>query len=118
MKKGIFEEAGKELANIGLLFLLSLAIFKIVFFKENLLILLRSALSLFWLFVLPGYFAMLYWKEKLDFAERIVAGSILCAALIGIAGYYISLIGLNIKYNAVLLPLAIIIIGVLASRKK
>src|SRR3989338_2433872 len=64
--------------------------------------------ALFWLFVIPGYFIMLYWQEKLDFIERFFAGIILSAAVIGISSYYFGLIGLNIKYHAVFMPLLMI----------
>ena len=95
----------KEAQYIGILFLLVLIIFKIAFYKENLIVLFRNVLSLFWLFVLPGYFIMLYWKEKLGFMERFIVGIMVSAAIIGMASYYIGLMGLNIKYHAVLLPL-------------
>lgn len=111
MKKEIFESLKKELQYIGLLFLIALVIFKIVFFKENLIVLLRAVASLFWLFVLPGYAIMLYWKERLEFLERIAVGAAVSAAIIGIFSYYIGLLGLNIKYHGILLPLIIILIG-------
>ncbi len=113
MKKEVFNTALKELKYIGLLFLLVMIIFKIAFFKENLIILFRNALSLFWLFVLPGYFLMLYWKEKLEFIERFIIGIALAAAIIGIFSYYLGLIGLNIKYHTIVLPLILILFGVI-----
>ena len=118
MRKEVFDTLKKEFQYIGLLFLLALVIFKAVFFKENLLGVFRTVLSIFWLFALPGYFIMLYWKEKLEFAERIVIGIALSAGATGILSYYIGLIGLNIRYHAVLLPLAIIIAGLIAAINK
>ena len=112
MKKEVFELVKKELQYVGILFLLVLIIFKIAFYKENLIVLFRNVLSLFWLFALPGYFIMLYWKEKLGFLERFIIGIALSAAIIGIFSYYISLIGLNIKYHAIVLPLVLILIGI------
>ena len=113
MKKEIFNVLKKELPYIGILFLFSIAIFKIVFFKDTIVILLRSVLALFWLFVLPGYCIMLYWNEKLEFIERFIIGIIFSAGATGIFSYYIGLIGLNIKYHTVLLPLVIIVIGMI-----
>ena len=110
MKKEVFEDMKKELMYIGLLFIIALVVFKIAFFKEEVTVLLRTVLSLFWLFVLPGYFILLYWKEKLGFMERFIVGIMVSAAIIGIASYYIGLIGLNLKYHAILLPLVLIII--------
>ena len=115
MRKEFFDSVKKELQYIGLLFLLALLIFKIAFFKENLIVLFRTVLSLFWLFVLPGYFIMLYWEEKLEFVERFVIGIALTTGMIGIFSYYIGLLGLNIKYHTVLLPISIIIIGIIAA---
>jgi len=108
----------KELMYIGLLFIIALVVFKIAFFKEEVTVLLRTVLSLFWLFVLPGYFILLYWKEKLGFMERFIVGIMVSAAIIGIASYYIGLIGLNIKYHIALLPLVLIIIGIVAAIRK
>ena len=118
MKKEIFDFAKRELKYIGLLLLLLIIILKIVYFKENPVIAMRMAFSLFWLFLLPGYFIMLYWKEKLDFVERIIAGSALSAAIIGVSSYYAGLAGLNIKYHAVVLPLALILAGITANFRK
>ena len=108
----------KELKYVGLLFIIAIIIFKIAFFKESFIILIRNVLSLFWLFVLPGYFLMLYWKEKLEFIERFIIGIVLSAAIIGIFSYYLGLIGLNIKYHTIVLPLILILIGVIINFRK
>lgn len=119
MKKELFDFIKKELGYIGLLFLLALLIFKIAFFKDNLLVLFRNVLALFWMFALPGYFIMLYWNEKLEFIERFIIGIGVAAGIIGIFSYYLGLMGLNIKYHTIALPLAIILTGlVVALRKK
>ena len=118
MKKEIFDLIKKELQYLGILLIAALIIFKIAFFKEDIIILLRNVLSLFWLFVLPGYFIMLYWKEKIGFVERFFIGTLLSAAIIGISGYYIGIAGLNIKFHAMILPLIIIFIGVIINLKK
>ena len=118
MKKEVFNYIIKELMYVGLLFLLALVVFKIAFFKENLTVLIRMVLSLFWLFVLPGYFIMLYWKEKLGFIERFVVGIFISASVVGIASYYLGLFGLNIKYHTILLPLALIVLGIFVNIRK
>jgi len=118
LKKEVFEDMKKELMYIGLLFIIALVVFKITFFKEEVTVLLRTVLSLFWLFVLPGYFILLYWKEKLGFMERFIVGIMVSAAIIGIASYYIGLMGMNIKYHTALLPLVLIIIGIVAAIRK
>lgn len=118
MKKEVFETLKKELQYIGMLFLLVLTIFKIAFFKEEFIVLFRTVLSLFWLFALPGWIIMLYWQDKLDFIERFIIGIIVSAGIIGILSYYLGLIGLNIKYHTILLPLAIMAVGLIAVIKK
>ena len=111
MNKEVFNIIRKESAYIGILFLALLVVFKIVYYKESITVLLRSAASLFWLFAVPGYFIMLYWREKLDFTERILIGIGLSAAIIGISSYYLGLIGMGIKYHGIFMPLALLLIG-------
>ena len=118
MKKEVFELVKKELQYMGMLFLLGLIIFKIAFFKEDIVVLLRTVLSLFWLFALPGYFIMLYWKEQLKFTERFVIGAAISAAIIGLSSYYIGLIGLDIKFHTVLIPVILILTGILINLRK
>ena len=108
----------RELKYIGMIFVLSLIIFKIAFYKENLVVLFRSVLSIFWIFVLAGYFILLYWKEKLSFIERFIIGIVLSAAIIGVFSYYLGLIGLNIKYHVIVLPLILILLGILINFSK
>ncbi|MBI4143325.1 hypothetical protein HY487_00410 [Candidatus Woesearchaeota archaeon] len=118
MNKEAFNSVKEESKYVGILFIAALIIFKIIYFKENFVALLKITASLFWLFAIPGYFAMLYWREKLEFAERFVIGVLLSAAIIGIFSYYFGLIGLNMKYHAFILPPVIIIIGFMAAMKK
>lgn len=116
MKREIFNL--RDLQYLGILFILALIAFKIAFFKEDNAILLRNVLSLFWLFVLPGYFIMLYWKEKIGFVERFFIGTLLSAAIIGISSYYIGIAGLNLRFHAIILPLIIIFAGVMINLKQ
>lgn len=111
LKKEIFELVKKEALYMAALFLAALLIFKIVFYKEVIAVLLRTLASIFWLFALPGYFIMLHWHEKLNFLERFIIGAIAAASAIGIASYYLGIFGLNIKYHAILLPLALLAAG-------
>lgn len=118
MRKEVFDVLKKEIAYVGLLFLLMIVIFKIAFYNEGLSALLRNVLSLFWLFVLPGYFAMLYWHEDLEFIERFVLGIMLSAGITGIFSYYLGLMGLNIKHHTVLLPVTLIFAGLIFALTK
>lgn len=115
LRKESFELIKKESKYMGLLFLIALAIFQAAFFSESFFAVLRTVLSIFWLFAIPGYFAVLYWGDKINFAERVFIGIALSAAIIGIFSYYLGLAGLNVKYDAILLPSLVIIIGFAAA---
>ena len=117
MSKALFDFVKKELVYLGIVFLALFVILKVVFFKESFVVLARYAISLFWLFILPGYFAMLYYREKIEFIERIVVGFAVSAAVIGVFSYYIGLVGFNIKYHTFLLPLILIIAGIFFASK-
>ena len=118
LKKEVFDFIGKELKYIGIALALVFVALKVTFYKESLLVVLRTSVSLFWLFILPGYSLMLYWREKLEFAERFVIGVLLSAAVMGIFSYYFGLMGLSIRYHAFILPPVIIVIGLIAAMKK
>ena len=118
LNKETFNLIKKELGHIGILFLIIFIIFKIIYFKDNFIVSLRFVASLFWIFVLPGYFIMLYWKEQIDFTERLIIVVALSAAVIGVSSYYIGLIGLSIKHHGILLPFALIIAGIMINLKK
>lgn len=118
LKKEVFELIGKELKYIGIVFALIFVALKIAFYKEGLLVVLRTSVSLLWLFVFPGYFLMLYWREKLQFLERLIIGIALSAAVIGIVSYYLGLAGLHVKYHTFLLPTLLIVIGIFINLKE
>ena len=118
LKKEVFDFIGKELKYIGIALALVFVALKVTFYKESLLVVLRTSVSLFWLFILPGYSLMLYWREKLQFLERLVIGIALSAAVIGIVSYYLGLAGLHIKYHTVLLPALLIVIGIFINLKE
>ncbi len=118
MEKEAFEKLKKEAIYIVIIFVVVSISFKIAFFRENIAVLLRNVLSLFWLFALPGYFIMFYWREKLEFLERFTIGFVLSAAVIGIFSYYFGLLGINIRLHALLLPLILILVGAAISFRK
>ena len=118
MKKELIEKLKNESMTIFYLFLIAIVIFKIIFYKENFLIILRTVFAFFWLFILPGFYLMYYWHEKLGFLERFIIGIAVSASLIGIFSYYIGLAGLNIKYHGIFLPTLFLIIGFFMIWKK
>jgi len=118
LNKEVFDKVKKELVHIGIALILFILIFKIIFFKEDLIVIFRTVASIFWMFIVPGYFILFYWHEKLGFTERLIIGIALSAAVIGIFSYYLGLIGLNIKYHTIILPLTMILIGVFINLPK
>lgn len=118
MKKETFEQLKKELLIIGVIFAVTFIAFKIIFLSENFLVVLRTVFAIFWLLVLPGYFIMFYWKEELQFFERLIIGVAVGTAITGLLSYYIGLLGLHIKYHTFLLPIILIVIGVVLNWRK
>ncbi len=104
----LFHKEGKLL--LGILVVLFLAL-KIVFFQESFLSTLRITLSLFGMFVLTGWALTYYWKEKLDFLERIVIGVAVSSAVLGIVSYYAGLLGWPPKYHGYVLPVLLFLVG-------
>jgi len=109
--KQLFELLKRELLYLAACALIIIALIKIAFFNESLISTIKTAISVFWLFMIPGYFIMLYWNQKLGFTERLVIGTIMGAALIGVMSYYFGLLGVNIKFHSLFLPIAVILIS-------
>lgn len=118
MKKETFDLLKKELLIIGLLFIVVFIAFKIIFLQESFFVVLRTVFAIFWLFVLPGYFVMFYWKEELKLFERLIIGIAVGTAVIGLSSYYIGLLGLHIKYHTVVLPIVLITLGLIINWKR
>ncbi|HLD43202.1 MAG TPA: hypothetical protein VJB08_04415 [Candidatus Nanoarchaeia archaeon] len=91
---------------LGLIILL-----KIIFYNESFLVTTRIAALLWWMFILPGWSLMLYWQSKLDFLERVVIGAGIGIAVFGVVGYNLSIIGLDLKYHSVIIPLVMLLVG-------
>ncbi|MBS3097344.1 hypothetical protein J4209_00960 [Candidatus Woesearchaeota archaeon] len=118
MDKELIEKIKKESINLLILLVIAIVIFKIVFFKEIFLVIIRTVLAFFWMFIIPGFALMYYWHEKLSFLERFAIGAALSGAVIGLSSYYFGLLGLNIKYHGILLPSLSLIVGVIIIWKK
>ena len=116
--KELTNKLKKEAMILLILYLLGLIIFKFIFNKEQLGVVIKVVFGLFWLFVLPGFSLMYYWHDKLDFTERAIIGTAMSLALIGIMSYHAGLIGLHVKNHAIVFPLVILVGGILVIRKK
>lgn len=102
----------KDIINLGLVMIIVLTAMKIAFYKESILVIVRSSLSLFWILILPGFAIMHYWDDKLDFIEKLIIGAIVSAGATGILSYYLGLLGINIKYHVWIIPPLLIVIGI------
>ncbi|MBI2574524.1 hypothetical protein HYV82_01425, partial [Candidatus Woesearchaeota archaeon] len=91
----------KEALYLLLAFAIITAMFQIIFIKESIITAGRTVAALFWLFVLPGFALMHYWHDKLDFLERLIIGTVLGLAVVGVVGYNLSLL-VHMKYHAIL----------------
>lgn len=103
-------QEGKWLLMVLALLFISL---RIVFFQESFLSTLRITISLFGMFVLPGWALTYYWKEKLKFLERIVVGIAVSSAVLGIASYYFGLLGWAPKSQGYVLPMLLFMVGMI-----
>ena len=98
-----------------------LILFKVVFYKESITILARTVIALFWLFILPGFSLMYIWQDKFDFLERLISGTVLGIALIGLASYYFTLFNVDIRLQYLLTPVLLLVISagfILKKQKK
>jgi hypothetical protein len=113
----VLEVLKEDLKKLGILFIILFGIFLVLFRKENFFINLRTIFAIFWIFVLPGFF--ISYMLNLNFAERTVIGCAISAAIIGISAYFLGLMGINLLYTFIILPLIMIGIGIsLIIRKK
>ena len=105
MKAGDLNDIHKLLISFFVVFVIA----KLVFFQEDVLMVLKVVSSLFWLFVLPGFGITYLWR--LRFIERFVLSIALGSAVVGIGSYYLGLIGLHVAYSSYVLPTIFILIG-------
>lgn len=112
----------QKLKGEGLYLLIAVAagivLMKIAFYNESLMSVIRVVLSFFFVFVIPGYSIMLYWIDKLGFAERIIFGTVMGIAVIGASSYYLGLIGWNVNSQHIALPLMFIALGIALGWKR
>jgi len=118
INKNILKILKKDLLILLSLFLISLVSLKIVFFKESIFILLKTIFGFFWIFILPGFFLMYFWHDKLDFLERLIFGTAFGSSVIGIASYYLGLGGIHSKIHSFILPPILIIMGIVLLIRK
>ena len=98
-----------ELKRHGLLVVALFVMLKIVFWNEQLVIVAKLCLLTVWMLFIPGY--LLFYNTKMEYLEKIIAGSLVSAAIIGLSSYYVGLLGLHIDYHIFVLPALLILFG-------
>ena len=116
MNQDKFKILRKDFEKIGMILLGVIIVFKILFHKESLFVILKLVLSFTWLIILPGFSLMYYWKLK--FVERFLIGIGLGTVCFGGLSYWLGLIGVHIKYHIVVLPIVLVLIGWFVCIKK
>ncbi|MCH7902887.1 hypothetical protein IIC68_03980 [archaeon] len=106
-----------EIGRLAIVLALLIIIFKIVFYKQDIFSTTRTAIALFWMLILPGYALLYYWKDKLEFMERIVIGAAVGAAVTAILGYYLGLVGLHLKFQTIVLPVLMLLVAFAVIKK-
>src|SRR3989338_1471489 len=74
-------------------------VLKLIFFNESFAGIWRITLALLWIAVIPGYCMTLWLNMRYQLALRLIVGSMASAAIVGIASYYIGIMGIDIWYH-------------------
>jgi len=115
--KQLLEKIREEGLYLGIMFVTCLIVFKVIFYREDMVSIIRTVFSLFYMILLPGYFIMIYWIDDIDFKERIVLSVVVGTIIVGLISYYVGIIGLNVKYHVIPIPLIVIVISFLLNAK-
>lgn len=106
-----------EIKKLGIIVVILLVTLKIIFIESSIVTTTLTGIGYLWTMILPGYAIMYYWRGKISFGERVLIGSVLGMAILGITSYYIGLIGINIKYHAIIIPLIVFITAFIINGK-
>lgn len=118
LKKEIFKwliDSGKILIGV---FILVMIIFKIVYYNESILNIIRFLLALFWVYLLPGFFILSIWKDKFNSLERVIGGFAVGAAIIPLISYLLALINSQLRVITYVFPLLVLIFCLFVIYKK
>jgi len=78
---------------------------KIAFYNENFFVIIKTVMSFFWLFVLPGIFVSYIFLHNINSFERFAISFAIGAAILGIMGYYLGIAELHTRYHGILIPI-------------
>ena len=109
-------ELKQEAAWLAATFAVFMVILYIAYQDESIAAVAKTAAATYWLFVIPGYAVMFHWRAQLGFIERIVAGTVAAMVVVGVASYYLGLMGLKLQNQTLILPALVIIISAFAAK--
>jgi len=118
LNKDLINKIKKELQYLFILLISLIIILKIVLYKEDLFTITKLLLSVFWVLLIPGFFLIYIWHNKLDFLERTIISVPVSSALIGITSYNLALVNIDIKYHIFSLPIIFLILSLIIISKK
>lgn len=104
LENQMLSEMKKEALKFCIAVVAAALVLQAVFYKESPLVVIRTVAAFFWTFVLPGFAILLFWREKLDFLERLVIGTAVGLAAVGTIGYNFGILGLHLKYQWLVVP--------------
>tara|TARA_Y100000310_G_scaffold283462_1_gene305439 strand:+ start:1614 stop:1964 length:351 start_codon:yes stop_codon:yes gene_type:complete len=95
----------QDATKLAYLLVVLTILLKIILKNETLFTVIKVILAYTWAFILPGFLLLYYWGDKFSFLEKIIIGSGLGLAIIGTLSYYAGIIGLNVNFHFLWLPL-------------
>jgi hypothetical protein len=104
-----------ELRALGIGFVILTVILLVAFRQSSFLEILRTAASMYWMFVLPGYALSLCSRQP--FVDRLIIGIAVQVSVFGLASYYAGLLGWRVATHGLALPLLSIVAGVVLWKK-
>lgn len=102
----MLKEIEKDAINIGKLFIFMFIILKIIYLKEDFLIVLRLLLSIFLIYLIPTY--LFFLNYKIEFVFKVIYAFGLGIALVNILMYFASkFFNLTVYQTIIFIPVLI-----------
>ncbi len=99
---------------LGKVYVISVIVFAVVFYKEPFFSIVRLTAALAFMSYVPGFFLV---KRVFDSdAFRLLFGSSISLAVIGISAYYLGLFGVQLSLSSYVLPALLLVAGLVVSR--
>lgn len=106
----------KEWKSLGIAVLLSMAVLavmlQIIFYRESPLVIIKVVIAIAYLAIIPGALILHWLIPKISVVEKIIVGSLLSAALVGMFSYYLGIVGILMPVQLWILSPIMIIVAV------